>query len=95
MYDNNVILRYLNNPTRIAFWTIDEMSALFIPVSMGCLFRFPLIGLMISFGSYMLLKYIKQNIGGGFLRHAIYWYLPGMHKSMKVKIPSHIREYIG
>lgn len=95
MYDKNVILRYLDSPTRIAFWTIDEISSLFLPIAFGCIFKFPLIGLILSAFLYLSLKYVKQNIGGGFLRHVIYWYLPGMHNSMKVKIPSHIREYIG
>jgi type IV conjugative transfer system protein TraL len=94
-YDRNVILRYLDNPTRIAFWTLDEMGVLFIPIALGCIFSFPILGMMLSVSSYMLLKYIKQNIGGGFLKHVLYWYLPGMHKSMKIKIPSHVREYIG
>jgi hypothetical protein len=44
---------------------------------------------------YNALKYVKQNIGGGFLRHAIYWYLPGMHRQLKSKVRSDIREYIG
>ncbi|WP_165379549.1 type IV conjugative transfer system protein TraL [Rickettsiales endosymbiont of Peranema trichophorum] len=95
MYDRNVILRYLDSPTRIAFWTTDEMSALFLPISLGCLFKFPMTGLVLSILTYAALRYVKQYIGGGFLRHAFYWYLPGMHKSMRLRIPSHVREYIG
>ncbi len=94
MYDRNVILRYLDNPTRLAFWTVDEMAALFCPVAAGCLFGFPLIGAIGSALSYVGLRYLKQNIGGGFLKHAMYWYLPGMHTALKIKIPSYIREYI-
>lgn len=95
MYDKNIILRYLDNPTRIAFWTVDEMAALFLPIAIGCIFGFPVTGLAMSVASYMGLRYVKQNIGDGFLRHGIYWYLPGTHKGLKKVPPSYIREYIG
>jgi conjugal transfer pilus assembly protein TraL len=95
MYDRNVILRYLDNPTRIAFWTVDEMAALFVPLALGCIFSFPITGVILSIVIYNILKYVKQNVGGGFLRHVIYWYLPGMHRSLKSKVRSDIREYIG
>ncbi|CAL7960200.1 conjugal transfer pilus assembly protein TraL [Alphaproteobacteria bacterium] len=95
MYDRNVILRYLDNPTRIAFWTIDEISMLFLPSMLGCIFGFPVSGLFISIVSYVMLKFFKNNMGGGVLKHATYWYLPLLHRSMKIKIPSYIREYIG
>jgi len=95
MYDRNVILRYLDNPTRIAFWTIDEMAALFVPSMFGCIFQFVGIGVLMSVGTYLGLKYLKQSFGGGVLRHAMYWYLPGMHKVMRIRILSYVREYVG
>lgn len=95
MYDKNVILRYLDNPTRIGFWTIDEMAILFLPIAFGCIFGFPVSGLVLSVVGYIGLRYAKQNIGRGFLTHVMYWYLPCMHKALKAKVRSHIREYIG
>ena len=47
-YDKNVILRYLDSPSRIAFWTIDEMGVLFAPAAFGFIFEFPIIGIAIS-----------------------------------------------
>jgi conjugal transfer pilus assembly protein TraL len=93
--NKNVILRYMDAPGRIAFWTMDEAKALLIPLSLGLLFYFPLTGLGVSIFSYMSLKYIKQNLGDGLLKHAAYWYLPRVDKKLKVRIPSEIREYIG
>ncbi len=95
MYTRNVILKYIDAPSRIAFWTVDEAKALLIPLSLGLLFSFPIIGFLISITSYVALKFIKQNIGGGLLRHAAYWYLPGAERKLKFRIPSNIREYIG
>ena len=95
MYNNNIILRYLDAPSRIAFWTMDEAKALLGPLSLGLLFGFPLLGFSLSIISFTSLKYIKQNIGGGLLRHAAYWYLPAMENKLRIKIPSYIREYIG
>ena len=69
--------------------------ALFVPLALGFIFRFPVTGVVLSIAIYNALKYVKQNIGGGFLRHAIYWYLPGMHRQLKSKVRSDIREYIG
>ena len=95
MYHRNVILRYLDNPTRIAFWTVDEIATLFLPVSIGCIFGFPVTGFILSVVLYFSLKHFKQSFGLKALRHGMYWYLPGIHKAMKVQIKSHIREYIG
>ena len=53
MYDRNVILRYLDNPTRIAFWTVDEMAALFVPLALGFIFRFPVTGVVLSIVIYI------------------------------------------
>lgn len=94
-YHRNVILKYLDSPSRFAFWTIDEISILLVPFFSGFLLDAPLRGIICAIGGYMLLKQIKTNIGGAKLRHAMYWYLPWVHTGMKVRIPSHIREYIG
>ena len=95
MYDKNVILRYLDSPSRIAFWTLDEIALLFLPPAIGFIFEFPIIGIVISAIGYTTIKYIKNNIGAGVIRHAVYWYFPGMERKLKKKIKSHIREYIG
>jgi type IV conjugative transfer system protein TraL len=95
MYNRNVILRYIDAPSRIAFWTMDEARGLLIPASLGFLFGFPLIGLVLSIACYSGLKVAKQNLGGGLLKHAAYWYLPKVDRRLKVKIRSEIREYIG
>jgi type IV conjugative transfer system protein TraL len=85
----------MDAPARIFFWTIDEAKALFVPAVPGFLLGFPWIGLSLSILSYVVLRYIKQNIGGGLLRHAAYWYLPSFEKKLKVKVPSYKREFIG
>ncbi|RYE15441.1 MAG: type IV conjugative transfer system protein TraL [Rickettsiales bacterium] len=95
MYNRNVILRYLDAPLRIAFWTIDEAQAIIIPLSIGLVFGWPLLGVISSIGCYLSLKYIKRYFGGGLLRHIIYWYFPGSFSKTKFKIKSYIRKYIG
>jgi conjugal transfer pilus assembly protein TraL len=95
MYNKNVILKYVDAPSRIAFWTMDEAKALLIPGGLGFLFGFPLIGLGLSIACYFILKFVKQNVGNGLIRHAAYWYLPGLERKLKIKVSSAIREYIG
>lgn len=94
-YDKYVILRYLDNPVRILFWTIDEMLIVFAPIAIGFISGFPGISLIIATLGYLGLRYIKTHFGNGLLRHAIYWYLPFTETSLQVKVKSYIREYIG
>lgn len=95
MNTRNIIFKYVDSPSRIAFWTVDEAQALFIPISLGLLFSFALTGLVISIISYVALKYIKLNVGEGLVKHAVYWYLPKRERRLRYKVPSYIREYIG
>ena len=92
---NNVILRSLDAPSRFAFWTSDEAAVLFLPTFFGLFIQMGKIGMMISVILYFLLKITKENLGAGSVRHAIYWYFPTYKKSLKVYVPSYIREFIG
>jgi conjugal transfer pilus assembly protein TraL len=94
-YDKNRILRYLDSPSRVGFWTIDEAVALILPSTLGLLFEFPLTGIFLSVATYMFARFIKRNIGGRLFRDAAYWFLPGVHRRNKIKIPSNIRKFIG
>ncbi|MEO0347720.1 MAG: type IV conjugative transfer system protein TraL [Pseudomonadota bacterium] len=94
-YNRNVILKYLDSPSRFAFWTIDELLALMVPFLGGFILEIPLKGIILSGLSYWLLRKSKQFIGGAKLSHLIYWYLPSSNPSKKLRLPSHIRQYLG
>lgn len=96
MSEQNInILRNLDRPLRIAVFTTDDLLALIAPFAIGCIFGFLFTGIFLSAVSYIGLKYLKSHVGEGSLLHAMYWYLPGLHRNLKVKIKSNIREYIG
>lgn len=89
------LLNYLDKPARFLFFTLDEFSALGGPVFAGMVLGWTGSGCLLGLLSYIGLRALKRSVGGGALRHALYWYLPTSKRHHKVWIPSHIREYIG
>lgn len=95
MYNRNIILIYLDAPSRVAFFTMDEAMALLVPFFAGLLFGFPGSGTIIGLVSCIGMKQCKAMLGGRILSHGMYRYFPGMHKRLRIQIPSTKRRYIG
>lgn len=93
--DKYYIPRYLDEPLKIAFLTIDEILLLTLPIlSSLFLFNAPVIGLLIGGSLVALLKTIKGNEGHYFIYHLAYWYLPQLIKFRSTP-SSYMREILG
>ena len=93
--DKYYIPRYLDEPMKIAFLTIDELFFLVAPILFGLfIFNSPVIGLLVGSALLALLKSIKSSEGHYFIYHLAYWYLPAIVK-FKSTPPSHLREFLG
>jgi conjugal transfer pilus assembly protein TraL len=89
------IPRYIDEPTKIILWTIDEFLALTIPfaIVMFCL-NSPITGVVIGALAVFLLKKLKGEQGHYFIYNLMYWYLPEMVR-FKSTPPSYIRDFLG
>lgn len=93
--DKYSIPRYLDDPFKIAFLTIDEIMALVIPLLLGLfMFNAPLFGIIVGCCFMLGVKAIKGDEGHYFMYHVAYWYLPQFIKYHSTP-PSHIREILG
>ncbi len=89
------IPRYLDEPKRLMLWTVDEVTAFLLPLSLiYWLSDSLLVGIAIGFISFFGLKKLKGDQNQSFLRALLYWYLPPIIRFRKTP-PSFIREYIG
>ena len=88
-----MIPQYLDEPERIAFWTIDEALALFIP-ALGGLFLGSLVsGLVFSYAAWWLLKKFKGSGNRNIARYALYWFFPNLF-GFRVTPPSACRRFV-
>jgi type IV conjugative transfer system protein TraL len=94
-HTRHYLLNYLDRPVRFLFFTIGEFCTLGGPVFLGMFFGWAGTGFLLGVLGYIALRFVKKSLGGGLLKHAIYWYLPTSRKTYKLRIPSHIREFIG
>ncbi len=93
--DKYYIPRYLDEPMKIAFMTLDEGVSLVVPLLLGLfLFNAPIIGIVIGATLVITLKTIKGEEGHYFIFHAAYWHLPSLIKFRSTP-PSNMREILG
>lgn len=93
--DKFSIPKYLDEPARIALWTVDEVIAFVIPFLIFLVvIDAPLIGVIFSAAMSFLLRKLKGDNGYQYFYLMIYWYLP-FGLNLKVTPPSCIRVYIG
>ncbi len=89
------IPRYLDEPERWLFWTIDEACILVIPVIIGISLSYFILGIILSLTSYI--SWIKLKRAGHIstIRFALYWFYPDIIMRLKATPSSHLRFYIG
>ena len=93
--DKYYIPRYLDEPTKIILWTIDEFLCFIIPfATLFLCFNAPVSAMVIGFAMVFLLRRIKGEQGNCYLYHLMYWHLPNIVK-LKTTPPSFIRQFIG
>jgi len=94
-HSENYILNRLDQPLRFLGINKDEAFALMVPLLVSLYLGWILSGIIVGGLSLLALRALKKRNEGAALVHATYWYLPASRKSMKLPVPSHIREYIG
>lgn len=95
MKGNTSIPKYLDEPERLLFWTIDEFIALIVPIVFGFAIGVFWLGLVLSpLSSGLLMKTKKRRSPGAFLSRC-YWYLPSSLVPLKAVPLSHQRVWVG
>lgn len=93
--DKTYMPRYLDEPYKIAYFTIDEVISLVGAFLLALLiFNSPLYGLVIGACCVALIKKLKGQEGHYFIYHMAYWYFPKFI-NFRSTPPSHIREILG
>lgn len=93
--NENYLLNRLDKPLRFLGVNKDEVFALMAPLFGGLFMGWVITGFVMGIGTLSLLRMLKKRNEGATLIHALYWHLPLHEKTMKLPVPSHIREYIG
>lgn len=91
----NYLLNRLDKPLRFLGVNKDETFALMAPLLGGLFMGWVITGFLLGMGTLSLLRMLKKRNEGSILIHGMYWYLPSHENSLKLPVPSHIREYIG
>jgi|GEM_PF-1731092 len=95
-YDQHIVIKTLDNPTRILFWDLPDFVLLVLPFFLGMLLESSLIligGLM----GRLLMKKVLRKMPKAYLKRAAYWYLPTriMNHLLKTDLPpSHVRRFM-
>ena len=90
----NYLLKHLDKPVRIFFFTVDELLIAIAPLFIGLFFGWAKIGLLTSLIGYFGLQQLKKKFAGSSFLEANYWFLPTSPKSWHLPVPSYIREYV-
>jgi len=89
------IPRYLNEPTRILIFTVDEFMALIIPtLLLFLLFDHLLVGMIIGTAGLLALRKLKGVQGHAFLWQWFYWHC-SILLPLRATPPSYQRDFIG
>jgi type IV conjugative transfer system protein TraL len=95
MSQDYYLLNHLDDPMRFLFFTIDEFLAIGVPLFVGICVNEMIWGAIIGLGLYQILKFIKRTFKGASLRQLAYWFLPTNKKTLKILVPSNLREFLG
>jgi len=93
--DRYVIPGKLDEPERIAFWTIDEFVAMAGPFFIGILSQHIVLGIMFGALGWWGLRKAKAGRATSWLLHAAYWYLPSTVTGVRAVPPSYLRLMAG
>ncbi|MEL7042491.1 MAG: type IV conjugative transfer system protein TraL [Pseudomonadota bacterium] len=85
----------LDDPEKMAFWTIDEFCVLIGGFAIGIVFSRFVEGIIAGFIGVQLLKRFKRGESLNILRYALYWIAPSGLFSFKRTLASYKRELAG
>ncbi len=94
-FTRHVILNSVDAPLKILIWTKGEIGMFLAPAILGLMFKHSILGLLVSFLNYRLMKIYQERFGKDQFRAVCYWFLPHVGKRFPAIPPSYIREYIG
>jgi type IV conjugative transfer system protein TraL len=93
--NENYLLNRLDQPLRFLGINKDEALSLIGPTVLGFFMGYIITGITLGICFLSTYRAIKKRNEGATLIHALYWHLPTSHRSFKIYVPSHVREYIG
>ncbi len=93
--DKHHMPQYLDEPTRVILWTIDELIFFLVPVLI-LFFGFDqlILGIVTGIAFIFGLRKLKGEQGHYFLHSLMYWHLPAIVR-FKSTPPSYYREFLG
>jgi type IV conjugative transfer system protein TraL len=94
-HSENLLFNRLDQPLRFLGVNKDEAFVLMGPLLMGFFMGYVLSGVLLGISFLSIYRSLKKRNEESALRTAMYWYLPSSRRSMKLYVPSYIREYIG
>ena len=93
--DKNHVPQYLDEPTRVILWTVDELVFFLVPFLILFLgFDQTILGAITGAILVLGLRKLKGEQGHYFLYSVMYWHLPAMVQ-FKSTPPSFYREFLG
>lgn len=94
-YTNPAIPKPLNEPVKMAKWTVPEINLFVSCTIMLWLLGSILVGLCIGAGSVVLHGFLSKTGAGDLTKKGRYWFFPHKKGKYKIIVPSHIREFVG
>ena len=91
----NYILNRLDKPLRFLGINKDEALVVALPLFGGLFMGWIIVGFLMGVGALSGLRALKKQNEGSTLIHGLYWHLPLSRDTLKLPVPSHIREMIG
>ena len=95
MESEHILLNRLDQPLRFLGINKDEAFTFMGPLMIGFCMGYNTTGLMAAITLLAAYRSFKKRNEGASLLHALYWHFPTSRKSMKLYVPSYIREFIG
>jgi conjugal transfer pilus assembly protein TraL len=92
--DKYYMPRFLDQPYKMVFFTIDEAIILLFSVIGGLYIGKLIAGILLASGLIFIIKKLKGKEGHYFIYHLAYWYLPEIIK-LRSTPPSYLREILG
>ncbi len=90
--NNHVILSHIDSPARILFWPVGQFAICVIPLCLGMVLDYFIIGVSMSVAVMLGFKVFNKMFGKNRFQAITYWYLPTSKRLRGMKIPpSHVR----
>ena len=88
------LLNNLDKPVTIAGIDLMELILFLSGFGIGILRGVLIMGFLCGISAALILRRIKKLNEGTSLAALVYWYLPEKLLPLKVKVPSHVREWV-